>query len=249
MGLGRREFALLGLAGLLGACRRGNVGDMVVDAKGERMYGMRADGSVFTDAALFPNRRLKLSVRNLSGDSAWDLDSVRERILQGYLAKGYQRSDGIDFGLKVDLNVVRSQQFDRDMMTQFAVFGAVGGAGAGAGINATQGGPGGAAGGAAMGLAAGATLGAIAGQFVADNIYVVVTEATFAVRRNASRPRRVVTFDGSPRLDDWDEGGAGSFAQVHRVTIANYGGGRMISQQEIADDIRERQIRSLISLL
>jgi len=252
MELGRRGFitlGTLGLAGLLGACQRGNVGDMVVDAKSDRMYGMRADGSVFTDAALYPNRRLKLSVRNLSGDPAWDLDSVRERILQGYLAKGYQPSDGVDFGLKVDLNVVRSQQFDRDMMTQFAVLGGVGGAAAGAGINGSQNGPGGAAGGAAMGLAAGATLAAIAGYFIADNIYVVVTEATFAVRRNANRPRRVVTFDGSPRIEDWEESGAGSFAQVHRVQIANYGGGRMVTQQDMANDIRDRQIRSLISLL
>jgi len=249
MQLGRRGFVTLGLAGLLGACRRGNVGDMVVDGKGERMYGMRSDGSVFTDAALYPNRRLKLSVRNLSGDPVWDLDSVREQILQGYLAKGYLRSDGVDFGLKVDLNVVRSQQFDRDVMAQFALLGAVGTAGAGAGLNASQNGPGGAAGGAAMGLATGATLGAIAGYFVADNIYVVVTEATFAVRRHATRPRRVVTFDGSPRIEEWEESGYGSFAQVHRVTIANYGGGRMVTQQEIADDIRQRQIRSLISLL
>lgn len=245
----RRLFLLAGLALPLAACRRDNVGDMVVDGRTNRMYGMRSDKTLFTDPSLFPNKRLKLTLRNMSGDAVWDLDATRDRLYQGYISKGYERSDGADFGLKIDLNVIRSQQYDSDMMTQYGFLGANAGMLAGGAIGGARQGATAAAQGGLGGLAAGAALGTLAGYFTSDNIYVVITEATFAVRRNATKPRRVVTFDGSPRVEEWEESGYGSFHSVDRVLIANYGGGRNVTQGEIADDIRDRQIRSLISLI
>ncbi|MBR9970190.1 complement resistance protein TraT [Magnetospirillum sulfuroxidans] len=250
MALDRRLFLATGMAALLGACQRRNVGDMVVDSKTDRMYGMRSDGSIFTDPMLYPNRRLKLSLRNMSGDPVWDLEATRDQLYQGYVDKGYERSDGTDFGLKIDLNIIRSQQYERDMMAQFSFLGAAAGGIAGAGIGAAMDkSAGSAATGAGFGLAAGASLGTLAGYFTVDNIYVVVTEAVFAIRRNSTKPRRVVTFDGSPRIEEWEEGSRGSFSDVHRVTLSNYGGGRNVTQAEMASDIRARQIRSLVSLI
>ena len=78
---------------------------------------------------------------------------------------------------------------------------------------------------------------------------MVVTEATFGVRRDSTRPRRVVTFEGSPRIEEWEERGYDAFRKVQTVRIANYGGGRSVGQKEIAAEIRERQIRSLSSFL
>lgn len=244
----RRLMLASGMAALLAGCQRRNSGDMVVDSRTDRMYGMRSDGSVFTDAALYSNRRLKVSLRNLSGDPVWDLDGTRDKIVQGYAAKGYEHSDGNDFGIKVDLNVIRSQQFDNDLMAQYSILGAAAGSVAGGAIGGAVNGIGISTGGA-IGMAAGVALGTLAGYFTADHIYVVVTEATFAIRRNASKARRVVTFDGSPRVEEWEESGYGSFNRVHRVTIANYGGGRSVSQLDMAQDIRDRQVRSLISLI
>lgn len=235
-----------GLAALTAGCQRLNRGDMVVDSsKANRMYGMTSDGlPIFTDPAMFPNRRLKLTLRNLSGDPAWDLDRSREQIHRVFLDKGYEPSNGEDFGLKVDLNVVRSQQYDSDLASEFALLGAATGGIYGAKREGL-----GVVGGTATGIAAGATLGAILGMFATDSIYVVVTEATFGILRNATKPRRVVTFDGSPRVEEWEESGYASFRKVNRVTIANYGGGMRVSQAEIADDIRARAIRSLTSFI
>lgn len=248
MAMDRRLFLTCGLAAALAGCRRDNRGDMVVDGQTNRMYGMRSDKTLFTDPALFPNKRLKLTLRNMSGDEAWDLDATREKLYQGYVAKGYERSDGNDFGLKIDLNVIRSQQFDADMSNNYAFLGATGGALAG-GVTGVRNGTSGTVQGAAGGMAVGAALGTLAGLFTSDSIYVVITEATFAVRRNATKARRVVTFDGSPRIEEWEEHGYGSFHSADKVLIANYGGGRNVSQAEIAEDIRNRQIRSLISLI
>jgi hypothetical protein len=246
MPIDRRLFLASGMVAALSACRRQNMGDMVVDGKTNRMYGMRSDKSLFVDPTMYPNRRLKLTLRNMSGDAAWDLDATRDKIYQGYMDKGYERSDGSDFGVKVDLNVVRSQQFDNDLMAQYGFLGGTIGAIGGGIAGGMSGNP---KLGSAAGLAAGVTLGTLAGFFTTDSIYVVITEATFAVRRNASKPRRVVTFDGSPRIEEWEESGYGSYHSVDRVFISNYGGGRNVSQLEIADDIRDRQIRSLISLI
>ncbi|RAU23696.1 hypothetical protein CU669_00905 [Paramagnetospirillum kuznetsovii] len=248
MSLDRRAFMVTGLAALAAGCQRENRGDMVVDSTTGRMYGMRSDSlPIFTDPSLFPNRRLKLTVRNMSGDSIWDLDSTRENLYRVFLDKGYDRSNGSDFGLKIDLAVIRSQQFDRTMLSEYAFLGGAGGAVAGG----TAGGftPTGVGGGAGIGLAAGLALGAIAGYFNTDSIYVVVTEATFGIRRDSTKPRRVVTFEGSPRVEEWEERGYDAFRKTQRVMIANYGGGRGITQAEIAQDIRERQIRSLSSFL
>jgi hypothetical protein len=198
---------------------------------------------------MFPNKRLKLALRNMSGDQVWDLDATRERLYQGYVGKGYERSGGNDFGVKVDLNVIRSQQFDNDMMTQFGFLGSTAGGLAGGATAGAVTGLGGVGMGAGIGMAAGAALGTLAGYFTSDSIYVVITEAIFAVKRNASKARRVVTFDGSPRVEEWEESGYGSFHRTYRVLIANYGGGRGVTQADIAQDIRERQIRSLISLI
>ncbi|OAN66051.1 glycine zipper domain-containing protein [Magnetospirillum moscoviense] len=141
---------------------------------------------------------------------------------------------------------MRSQQFDNDLMNQYGFLGATAGAVTGAVVGGMKGD---AAFGTGAGLAVGATLGTLIGYFTTDSVYVVITEATFAVRRNASKPRRVVTFDGSPRVEEWEESGYGSFHSTDRVVIANYGGGRNVGQTEIANDIRDRQIRSLISLI
>lgn len=248
MSMDRRAFVAAGLAALLGGCQRRNQSDMVVDPATSRMYGMRSDGvPIFTDPSLFPNRRLKLSVRNLSGDAVWDLDSTKAGLLKVFLDKGYQKSDGEDFGLKVDLNVLRSQQFDRSMLEEYSFLGGAGGSLAG-GIagSLTAAGPGT---GTAVGLASGVALGALAGYFSVDSIYVVMTEATFGIRRDSTRPRRVVTFEGSPRVEEWEERGYDAFRKTQRVLVANYGGGRGVTQAEIANDIRDRQIRSLSSFL
>jgi hypothetical protein len=248
MSLDRRAFVVTGLAALVGACQRRNQGDMVVDPDTNRMYGMRSDGpAIFTDPTLFPNRRLKMTVRNMSGDTVWDLDSTRDRLYRVFLDKGYQKSDGEDFGLKIDLNVLRSQQFDRSMLSEYGFLGTLGGGVAGGATAAAIGANAGT--GAAVGMAAGASLGAIAGHFTTDSIFVVVTEATFGIRRDSTRPRRVVTFEGSPRVEEWEERGYDAFRKVHRVVFSNYGGGRNLAQKEIADDIRDRQIRSLGSFL
>jgi Enterobacterial TraT complement resistance protein len=248
MPMPRRAFLATATAALVAACQRTNRADMVVDSQTNRMYGMRSDGvPVFTDASLFPNRRLKLSLRNMSGDAVWDLDSTREKLYRVFLDKGYQRSDGEDFGLKVDLNVLRSQQFDNSMLTEYGFLGSAGGGLAGAAAGGLGGGSTGT--GAAIGLAAGAALGAIGGYFTTDSTYVVVTEATFGVRRDSTRPRRVVTFEGSPRVEEWEERGYDAFRKTQRVMIANYGGGRTVTQKDIAEEIRDRQIRSLGSFL
>lgn len=248
MSMPRRLLLTSGLAALVGACQRSNRGDMVVDSQTNRMYGMRSDGvPIFTDASLFPNRRLKLSLRNMSGDAAWDLDSTRDRLYQVFLDKGYERSDGLDFGLKVDLNILRSQQYDNSMLTEYGFLGSAGGGLGGALGGGLSGGSTGT--GAIIGLASGAALGAIGGYFTTDSTYVVVTEATFGVRRDSTRPRRVVTFEGSPRVEEWEERGYDAFRKTQRVLIANYGGGRNVTQKDIADEIRDRQIRSLSSFL
>ncbi|MGE5546598.1 MAG: hypothetical protein ACM33T_06865 [Solirubrobacterales bacterium] len=242
MGPGRRAFLATGLASLATGCTWLKSRDgMVVDHDTQRMYGLLVSGEpVFTDPTLFPNRRLKLTTRNMSGDPVYDLAEFREAVTQAVLAKGYERSDDRDFGLKLDLNVIRSQQVDHALVKELGIAGgALGGA---YGIARQQGGFVGAF---PAGILTGATLGAVAGRFALENTYIVTAEVKFGVLRNSLKPRRVITFDGSPRIEEWEETGFGSFRQISRAFIHSYGGAYVISQREVASEVRARLIRSL----
>jgi hypothetical protein len=157
--------ALLVLGLILGGCAPQQRMGMVVDPETRLQYGSVVERNILIDSSQFKNKKLKLRIRNTSGDPAFDLYGFRSRLEQSYASKGYALTAGDDFGLLVDVNVVYSGQTRTDLRQEFGFLGAAAGGTAGA-IAGTGGS---AEAGAAIGIISGAALGTIIGSYVTED--------------------------------------------------------------------------------
>ncbi|MBL8831106.1 MAG: hypothetical protein JNL71_01825 [Rhodospirillales bacterium] len=223
------------LALALSACAPGTPPGAVVDPATGLAYGSVVENNLVVDATQFRNRRIRVVTRNTSGDLALDMGGFAGQLRASYAGKGYQPTDGDDFGVRVDLNVLRSSQITSNYSTEFAFLGGIAGGIAGRRSDLAQG--------TAIGAVSGATLGAIAGSYATKDTYIVVAEVSFAILdRRTGTTERTITFSDSPRLEQRDTE-LRPFRQVARTRIAVYAGGRNVAQAQIADEVRKRLAR------
>ena len=232
---------LAGIAFALAACAPGAPPGAVVDPATGLAYGSIVEKSIVVDAAQFRNRRIRVVTRNTSGDLAFDMGGFAGQLRASYAGKGYQPTEGDDFGVRVDLNVLRSSQLTVNYSTEFAFLGAAAGGIAGRRSDLAQG--------TAIGIVSGATLGAVAGTFATKDTYIVVAEVSFAILDTRTGVgQRTITFADSPRLEE-RETELRPFRQVARTQIAVYAGGRNVAQAQIAEEVRRRLARIVADII
>ncbi|MCP5366492.1 MAG: hypothetical protein H6906_03140 [Hyphomicrobiales bacterium] len=213
------------------------------------MFGSVVEHNIVTDADLFANRKIKLRLRNTSGDVAFDLSGFRRDLERAYTSLGYELTDTRDFGILIDVNVRYSGQVETDLSREFGYLGAAGGGTAGY----TRGG----GGGAAVGLVSGAALGSVIGSFVKDDTYIIVTDFTFSrVKWRDGAAKKRITFNRSPRPEDKDaddeekeDGRQGRFQQTVRTGVSVFAGGRNVPQAQITGEVRRRLVRILRDII
>lgn len=159
---------------VLSGCADSSRLGMVVDPETGLQMGSRIERNIVVDPSQFENRRIKVNLRNTSGDAAFDLADVRSAIERRLAAKGYVPTRDDDFGILLDVNVHYSGQATQDRASAFGLLGAAGGGLAG--YQASKGGVG-----TAAGVLAGATLGSILGSYVRDETYLVVADVSLGV--------------------------------------------------------------------
>jgi len=215
---------------------------MVKDPNTGLQIGSAIEKTLVTDAAFYPNKRIKVRVRNTSGDPAFDLKSFTDKLKAAYAQLGYQPTDDDDFGLLMDVNVTYSGQIQTNLTAEYGFLGAAGGAVAGARLDKS--GAGGLASGTALGAVSGATLGSIIGSFITDDTYIIITSTTFGVREKAyGKTGKTITFSRSTTKKDEDDDFYDGFRRTINNRFAVYAGGRNTPQSEIAGMVRERMIR------
>jgi hypothetical protein len=210
---------------------------MVDDPQTGLMWGSAIERNLIIDAAQLENRSIKLNLRNVSGDAAYDLMLFRKRLLDALRAKGYTPTDGDDFGVKFDINVLYSGHVQKNLAGEFGFLGATAGGIAGyRGSNESRN--------MAAGALAGATLGAIAGSYARDDTYITVAEVTVAVAdQYRGTTKKTVTFSASPPLQEVRPSSIKPFEAVLQTKVAVYAGGRNITQSQITEGVRERLAR------
>ena len=223
---------------------------MVNDPKTGLMLGSTVQKSLTTDAAFYPNRKIKVRVRNTSGDPEFDLSAFKANLERAYGTIGYEPTADDDFGLMMDINVIYSGQIQNNMEAQFAVFGAMAGGVYGQGLDAK----GRTNVGRNAGIVSGAAIGDIAGSFVTDDTYVVVASTTFGVRKRSGNSGKTITFSRSQTRSELDiirEEGMWSdgFRSTATNEIAAYAGGRNVAQSQISDQVRNRLVSILSGLI
>jgi hypothetical protein len=222
---------------LLSACQTTqNPLNMVTDQRSGLQYGSAIERSIFIDADQFENRSIKVSIRNTSGDSAFNVKEFKANLEGSYAAKGFKPSQR-NFGIKLDLNVLYSGHIRRDMSTQFAFLG--GAAGGIAGFRS------GARAGTAIGVLAGATIGSILGSTQTRDTYITISEVAIGIAEAGSvgRTKRTITFSASRKEQDERQTGFKPFRKILRTKIAVYGGGQNVTQDQIAAEVKRRLIR------
>lgn len=81
---------------------------MVKDPNTGLQYGSVIQRNLIVDSSQFVNKKLKLRIRNVSGDADFDLHNFRNNLESAYSSKGYQITNTDDFGILLDINVVYS---------------------------------------------------------------------------------------------------------------------------------------------
>lgn len=226
----------------------GNVGapparlGMVKDPDSGMMFGSVVSGSFVTDSSFHKNKKIKVRVRNTSGDPNFDLNRFTRQIEDAYAAAGYQPTSDDDFGLMINVNVRYSGQIQNNLATEFGFLGAAAGGIAGYRSDAKAG--------TAIGVVGGATLGSILGSFITDDTYIVVTEIAFVIVKEPAKRDGKTIILGSSVLghpDDVEEReerrSSRSIKSSSRIEAAAFAGGRNVRQGEIAEQVRQRFVR------
>lgn len=244
--LGASPFALLALAGCVG--QQPTRLNMVKDPETGLMFGSVVDNNLVTDSSLFRNKKLKVRVRNTSGDTAFDMKSFTKQLENAYAGNGYQPDRSEDFGLMVNFNVKYSGQLQSNLSSEFAFLGGAAGGIYGYRSQANAG--------TAIGVVTGATIGGILGSFVTDDTYVIVAEVDFVeIKTPSKREGKSVTFSRSITghvEDEEDEEirrQSRAIKKSHKVKIAVYAGGRNTTQAEIAQQVKERFARIVSDII
>lgn len=241
MSMDRRHFLLGSGALALGACQPTPQLGMVRDPATGLSFGSVVEKHVVFDANQVRDKRLRVFTRNTSGDTAFDMGSFATQIGQGYASRGFEPVTGPDYGLRVDVNVVRSSQISESYMAEFGFLGAAAGGIAGRRSNLSQG--------TAIGIVSGAALGAIIGSYVTNDTYIVIAAFSLSVfDSRTGTTQRGITFEGSPRMVERDTDFRPPRQIIHNQ-FAVYAGGRMTSQAQIADQVRQRAARIAADLI
>jgi hypothetical protein len=216
---------------------------MVEDRDTGLMWGSAVERNLVLDSSQLENRSAKVTVRNISGDEAYDLAQFRGAFLAALTRKGFTPNDADNFGVKFDVNVIYSGQISTNLSKEFAFLGGTAGAVAGYGnrheVRNSMG-----------GAIAGAALGAVIGSNVREDTYIVITEVTIGIAdQKMGSTKKTIVFSSSPPLQEERRSSVKPFEQVLTTKIAVYAGGRNISQRQIVDNVRARMARIVQNIL
>ncbi|WP_147821562.1 complement resistance protein TraT [Salidesulfovibrio onnuriiensis] len=240
-------LSLLCVALLIGGCGKSRYG-MVREPRTSLMYGSYLSDNFVVDSSLYHNKKLKVRIRNTSGDPEFDLKQFKTVLEAAYEQAGYTVTQEDDFGILLDVNVKYSGQIQDDFNEKGRDAGAIAGGIAGAyhGIerhDATDTLVGG-----TIGVVVGATIGTILGSFVTDDTYIIITDLALAtVSPKKADDTTTITFGGKKKK--WKKNNFRGFRSVDKVRLYVYAGGRMTDQAEISEGVRSRFVRILQDII
>jgi hypothetical protein len=202
-------------------------------------FGSVVQKNFVTDSSFYKNKKIKIRIRNTSGDTEFNLSEFSQALKQSYTAKGYIPTENSDFGLLIDVNVMYSGQIQTNMANEYSFLGAAGGGLTGASGSAL---------GAAAGVLGGATLGYIVGSYVTDDTYIIISEVSVTTVKERKSAQKSITFSRSPKTkhDHYDQDTKTyrrSIKKVFRNKVSVFAGGRSVRQSRIAREVRERIAR------
>ena len=213
---------------------------MIVDKDTGVQYGSTIERNIVVDPSLFQNRRIKLRIRNTSGEMDFGIKGFRQQLLSAFSNTGYDVKKSDDFGILVDVNVMYAGHASRNLSKEFAFLGgAAGGLVVGSGNLATAG-----------AIIGGATLGTVLGSHVSEDTYIVVSEVTIGVvDQTRGKKDKTLVFGARERKIKVQEREFKGFTRRARTEIAVYAGGRNISIYRVSSEVNQRLVHIISDVI
>ncbi len=232
-------LAVMFMAGCQSKQRMG----MVRDQRTGLLYGSITSSSFVIDPSQFDSPRLKLTIRNTSGDPAVNLKALRKSLEAAYRSKGYKIVAKGKYCVHLDINLRYSGQMSTDIADDVSLWGAGGGAYLGARMGQSTDSM-------VMGAASGAAVGAIVGQYATQDTYVMIADVVLSLVDKYARKRSYVIEFGDTRFKRADEDtGFTSYRASERTQVAVYAGGDSTGQSKIVRGVTLRFKRILEDII
>jgi len=229
--------------------REQNQRNLVKDEVTGYSYGATKDGEFITDPAMFRNAKLKLRIRNTTGDSSLDMKNFRDQLEQSYESVGYEITDGADFGILLDVNVRYFGQATDMLPAEYTFLGAAVGGVAGATPGVQGGRPADALTGAAAGSVVGAALSEILRNYATAETYIIISSITMGtVMPEHVEDERTIYFVTGKKVREKKTNFKG-FRSRETVNLAVYAGGLRAGKSDVIDEVRARHLRILQDII
>lgn len=222
---------------------------LVEDEETGYSYGAIKNGEFVADPAMFRNKKLKLRIRNTTGDPALDIYKFRQQLENSYSNVGYEITHGSDFGILLDINVKYFGQVTEMLPAEYTFLGAAIGGVAGA----TPGIQGGRSADAITGMAAGAVIGAalteVMRNYATEETFIIISSVTMAtVMPEHREDERSISFVTGKKIKQKKTNFKG-FRSRETVELGVYAGGRMAGKSDIISEVRNRHLRILRDII
>ncbi|BCS87035.1 complement resistance protein TraT [Pseudodesulfovibrio sediminis] len=242
---------VLALVLVLTACvaRQQNPHQLVEDEKTGYSYGAIKDGEFIADPAMFRNAKLKLRIRNTTGDSSLDIKIFRQQLEKSYGDLGYEITDGDDFGILLDVNVRYFGQVTEMLPAEYSFLGAAAGGVVGATPGIQSGRSADSLTGAAGGAVVGAALTEIMRNYATEETFIIISSITMGtVMPERVEDETTISFVTGKKVKEKKTNFKG-FRSRDTVNLAVYAGGMMAAKSDIINEVRARHLRILRDII
>jgi len=219
---------------------KSNMG-MIRDSGTGIQYGSIIERSFFIDSSELENNKIKVSARNVSGDSFYDISNFKSSLINAFIRKGFDVAGDKDFGMKFDVVIEYSGHVQENMSLKYGFLG--GAAGGVAGYKANT------RGSEAVGILAGATLGAILGSYVVDDTYIIMAKVNIGIVDDMGKNRKTIVFSSSPEMQEEANNKRTFYQEIKSTKIAVFAGGRNMDQSKIVQGVKQRLLNILSDII
>ena len=227
---------------IFSGCAQSSRHGMIKDPATGIQYGSVIEKSFFIDSGQFENRQVKISNRNVSGDTNYDIRELQNILESAFKEKGYEIGKPDEFGIKFDVVIEYSGHIQENMAMEYGFLGALAGGVTGYRSKAKAG--------EAIGVLSGAALGAIIGSHITDDTYIIIAKVSIGVMDQLKNQGKIVTFSASPALQEESrKTGITYFREVKTTQIAVFAGGRNIGQEKVVEGVKNRLYRIIADII
>ena len=212
-------------------------------------YGATKSGEFIADPAMFRNKKLKLRIRNTTGDPALDMYSFRQQLENAYAGVGYDITSGDDFGILLDVNVKYFGQVTEMLPAEYTFLGAAAGGVAGSAAGIQHGRAADTITGMAAGTVIGAALTEIIRNYATEETFIIISSVTMAtVMPDVVEDERTISFITGKKIREKKTNFKG-FRSRNTINLGVYAGGRMAGKGDIIEEVRRRHLRILKDII